>query len=226
MWSYRRHLRRKKASLRDLTDLHVLRVPLLRGLVPERGEVRRDGEGIEDLAVLANEPLDLDRVVVGPVLVRTGIDDLVTGVLEQRSERSSDRVSVSVVRPHDGDLFVGRHLRPEVRVREKELLDAEAVVERRLVRRGLAGLGAAAEIPRLPGHHRGDAGNARRFARVGNRVHGLRCGGREHEVDLLSLDQLVGDLRSHRGRRLPVAVDDLDQVVGTADRQPFGDQEY
>src|SRR4029077_17114654 len=86
-------LRREKAGLRDLADLHLLRVALLRRLAPERGEVGRDGERVEDLAVLGDELPDLRWVVVGPVLVRARVDDRVAGALQQGREGAADGVA-------------------------------------------------------------------------------------------------------------------------------------
>src|SRR5207248_3987600 len=59
-----RHLRREEAGLRDLRDLDHLRVALVRRLLPERREVRRDRERVEDLALLRLELGDLRGVVV------------------------------------------------------------------------------------------------------------------------------------------------------------------
>src|SRR6185437_988775 len=61
-------IRRKQAGLGDLRDLDHPRVALLSGLAPERGEVRRDRERIEYLAMLAFEQGDLRRIVGGAVL--------------------------------------------------------------------------------------------------------------------------------------------------------------
>ena len=112
----------------------MFRVPLLRGLPPEGGEVGRDGERVEDLAILLDELLDLRRVVVGAVLIRPGVDDGVARALQERPEGSPDRVAVGVVGPHHADLLVGRDLRPQMGVGEEELLHAKAVVERPLER--------------------------------------------------------------------------------------------
>src|SRR5207248_8885963 len=112
-----RDLRRKEARLGDLADLHMLRVPLLRRLAPESRKVGRNRKRIEDLAVLLDEARDLRAVVVGSVLVRPGVDDRVPGLPEQRPERTADGVAVGVVRPHHGDLLVGRDLWPQVGVR-------------------------------------------------------------------------------------------------------------
>src|SRR5258708_23435640 len=82
-----RDLRWEQTGLGDLADLHVLRVSLLGGLAPEGGEVRRNGKGVEDLAVLPYELLDLCRVVVGAVLVSACVDDRVARAFVQRSTR-------------------------------------------------------------------------------------------------------------------------------------------
>src|SRR2546423_7792121 len=110
------HLRREEPGLRDLRDLHHLRVALVRSLLPERGEVGRDRERVEDLALRRLELGDLRRVVVRPVLVGARVDDRVARLLQQRAERRADRVAVSLVRPHHADLLVRGHLRPEMRV--------------------------------------------------------------------------------------------------------------
>src|SRR5207248_4513346 len=118
----------------------------------ESRKVGRDRKRIEDLAVLLDEPRDLRAVVVGPVLVRPGVDDRVPGLLEEWPERAADGVAVGVVRPHDGDLLVGRDLWPQVGIGKEELLHAKAVMEGRLERRRLADFASASKVPGLPGH--------------------------------------------------------------------------
>src|SRR5205823_7532707 len=115
---------------------------------------------IEDLAVLLDEARDLRAVVVGSVLVRPGVDNRVPGLPEQRPERTADGVAVGVVRPHHGDLLVGRDLWPQVGVRKEELLHAKAVMKGRLEWRRLADFAPASQVPGLPGHDGRDAGNA------------------------------------------------------------------
>ena len=86
-----------------------------------------------------------------------------------------------------------------------------------LERRGLAGLRAAPEVPGLPRHDRRHAGNARRLARVGDRID--RLGGRDdqHHVDLVGIDQRLRQLAGARRIGLGVAIEDVDAVGLVAD---------
>ena len=91
-----------------------------------------------------------------------------------------------------------------------------------LERRRLAGLGAAAEIPGLPGHDGGQAGHARRLAGVGDRVDGLGRRDGEHQVDRLVVDQILGELAGARRIGLRVLVEDLDAVFLAAKLDAVG----
>ena len=86
-------------------------------------------------------------------------------------------------------------------------------------RRGLAGLGAAAEIPGLPRHDGRQAGHARRLAGVGDRIDRLRRRDGQHQVDLVGVDQRLGELAGARRIGLRVAIEDFDGVGLAADRE-------
>ena len=105
----------------------------------------------------------------------------------------------------------------------KKFCDAEAEVVGEAERRGLPGLGAAAEVPRLPRHDGRDARDAGGLARVGDRVHDLRGRGGEHQVDALGMDQVARHLSGDARRRLGVLVDHLHRVLRPADRKPLGE---
>src|SRR5205823_2969175 len=77
------------------------------------------------------------------------------------------------------------------------------------------------QVPGFPRHDRRDARHVGRLARVRDGVHGFRRGCRQHEVDLLGLDEIVGHLRADRWGRLAIAVDDLHRVVGAPDGKTF-----
>src|SRR5581483_9613317 len=216
-------LRREEAGLRELRDLALLRVALLRRLLPERREVRRDRRAVEDLAVVLLVERDERRVVGLPVLVAARIEDLVAARLQQRDEARAERVPVGVVRIHDADVLVRLHLRPQVLVGVGELLRAEAEEERVAERVRAARLRAAAEVERLPRIDRADERDARRLGGVRRRVDDLRGRRREQEVDVVAVDERARDLRRGRRARLAVLVDDLDRVVLSADGQALGE---
>src|SRR5439155_19176227 len=182
---------------------------------PERREVRRDRKGLEDLAVLLLEPCDLSRVIRRPVLIGARIDDRETGLLQRRPEDRAHGVAVGVVRPHHAYLLVrldGAVL-PVVDELLAELADAEAEVVTPLERRRLAGGCAAPEVPRFPWLNRRDLRDAGGLARVGDWIVRLGRRRRDHQVDLVAVDQLLGQLTCAWRIRLVVPVDDLDGVV-------------
>ena len=215
------HLGREQAGLRDLRDLGF--VALLDGLLPKGDKVRRDGERIEDFALLGLEFGDLRGVVVRPIGVGARIDNEVALLGQQGAQFPPDGVAVGVVRPHHADFLVGWDLGPEVGVGEVELLDAEAKVIGVLEGVLLAGFGASAVVPRFPRHDGGDARHTSSFARVGHGIDRFRCGCGEHQVDTVAVDQVVGDLRAALRVRLAVFVDDLHVVCLAADGQATGE---
>ena len=91
-----------------------------------------------------------------------------------------------------------------------------------LERRGLAGLGAAPEVPGLPRHDCRHAGHARRLARVSDRID--RLGGRDdqHHVDLVGIDQRLRQLTGARRIGLGVAIEDVDPIGLVASLQARG----
>ena len=91
-----------------------------------------------------------------------------------------------------------------------------------LERRGLAGLGAAPEVPGLPRHDRRHAGHARRLAGVGDRIDRLRGRDDQHHVDLVGIDQRLGQLTGARRIGLGVAIEDFDAIGLVANLQPGG----
>src|SRR5207253_10298217 len=95
---------------------------------------------------------------------------------------------------------------------------AEADVEWPVARIGLGRLRAPPEVPRLPRLDGRDAGHAGRLAGVRDRVVRLRRRRREHQVDLVAVDQRLRELPRPRRIGLRVLVDDLDGVLLAADR--------
>src|SRR5579859_1938680 len=208
----------EQARLRDLRDLHLLCVALLRRLPPEGREVGRQRERVEDLAVLGLELRDLGREVRRAVLVRARVDDGEAGLREQRGERAADRVAVGVVRVEHADLLVRLDRAVPLRdVGAGEVGDAEAEVVRPLERVLAARLGAAAEVPGLPRLHGRDLRDARRLARVGDRVVHLGRRRRQHEVDLAAVDQGLRELAGTGRIGLRVLLDDRDRIGLAAD---------
>ena len=94
----------------------------------------------------------------------------------------------------------------------EELAAAEAEVIGPFERRGLAGLGAAAEVPGLPRHDGRHAGNARRLARVSDRIDRLGRRYDQHHVDLVGIDEGLGELAGPGGIGLRVAIENVDRV--------------
>src|SRR5207245_6722726 len=88
-----------------------------------------------------------------------------------------------------------------------ELLHAEEKHGREVESR--TGLGAAGEIPGLPGDDGRHARNAVRLTHVGHRVGCLRRRGREDQVRFVGQDQLTGYLRGAVRARLRVLDDNL-----------------
>ena len=99
----------------------------------------------------------------------------------------------------------------------EELAAAEAEMIGPFERRGLAGLGAAAEVPGLPRHDRRHAGNARRLAGVSDRIDRLGRRDDQHHVDLVGIDQRLRQLAGARRIGLGVAIEDVDPVGLVAD---------
>ena len=99
-------------------------------------------------------------------------------------------------------------------------LCAEGKVISPVERRRLARLGTTSEIPRLPGRHGRDAGDAGRLAGVGGWIHNFGRGNGEHQIHPLLLDQLAGQLRRAAGIGLRVPGDDLEGLKILTDPQP------
>ena len=215
---------REQAGLGDLDDLDRLGEALLRGLAPEGGEIRRDREGVEDLALLLLEQRDLCRKVGRAVLVGAGVDDGEAVLGQGRREVRANRVAVGVVGIEHADLLVGRDEVPLRDVGLVELVDAETEMVSPLERRGRAGLGAAAEIPSFPRHDGRQAGHARRLAGVGDRIDRLWRRDDQHQVDLVGIDQAFGELARAGGIGLGVLIENLDVKRLVADREARGER--
>jgi len=74
----------------------------------------------------------------------------------------------------------------------------------------------------LPRGNRADARHSIGLTRVRDRVRRVWGGGDQHDVDLVVLDEIVGDSRCGRIGRLAVLDDDLNWMVNTADDDAFG----
>ena len=113
----------EQEHLRDRRDL---RLPaLLRGLLPERVEVRGQRAVAEDLGVLGLEQGDHRRVTGREVGVGAPIDDRVAGLLDERHEAAAERIAVGVIRVLDRHDLVGRDAVPHRHEAALELLEAE-----------------------------------------------------------------------------------------------------
>ena len=215
-------VRREQAGLGDLADLDLAGQPLLRRLTPEGREIRRDREGVEDLHAFLLEQRDLRGIVGRTGFIGARIDDGETLLGEQRREVGADGVAVGVVRIHDADLLVGLDQVPLRDVGLEELADAEAEMIGPFEGRRRARLGAAAEVPGFPWHDRRQTGYAGRFAGISHRVDHLRRRDREHQVDGLVVDQVLGELAGARWVRLRVLVENFDTVFLAAELDAVG----
>ena len=101
---------RRRSNSRALRPSRPAGVALLRRLLVEVREVRRDRVAGDDLRVGALEPRDLRGEVVGAVLVAPRIDEPVAALRSTAGTRSSCRRtrSVAVGRPRAADGPVGR----------------------------------------------------------------------------------------------------------------------
>ena len=82
--------------------------------------------------------------------------------------------------------------------------------------------GATAKVESFPGHHRGQTRHTRGFAGIGHRVHHFGGRGGEHQVDLVVVDQRLGQLAGTRRIGLCVAVQDFNLVLFATDRETTG----
>ena len=151
-------------------------------------------------------------MIVNPAFARAG------------ARFAADGVAVSVVGIEHADLLVRLDQVPLRDVGLVEFAAAEAEVIGPFERRRLPGLGAASEIPGFPRHDGRHARHAGGFAGVRDRID--RLGGRdgEHHVDLVGIDQRLGELAGARRIGLRVPVEDFDPIGLVADLQARGER--
>jgi hypothetical protein len=208
--------RREQQRLADRRDPRV--VALLRGLPPERGEVRRVQHPEQDLGVGVPERGDVPGEVLAAGQVGAGVDEPVAAAGEARREPGGGvppGQAVGVDGPERPGDAVGRDLVPHVRVDRLHVLQSPGEQVRPLERG--ARLRAAPEEPRLPGRDRGDAGHPARLALVADRVGGVRRRRDEHQVDAVVQDEVGGDVGGPAGIGLAVALEDLDLARAARD---------
>src|SRR5882672_8258611 len=209
-----------------LAQRHHLRPEaLLPGLRQEGLRVRRDHYAGDDLDALLLEGGDLRREIVVHVLEAARIEQRET-FLRQRSRESpflvAPGVAVTVVREQAADFLVGRHRLPAREEIGNHVLESPEEVIGPVEPRGR--IAFAAEEPRLPRRHGGNAGDFVQLAGIRYRIGGLRRRRHQHQVDLVFQYEVVRDFAGTVRAGLAVLLDDLHRDLFAAEIDAAGEQ--